>query len=106
MVSRFGAAKRALAPQNSHRYTRYTPPVSKRLQVVMDDDEWAEISRTAREQGVTVSQWVRATLRTARSQRATGDGPRKLGAIRAAARHAFPSGDIEQMLGEIEQGYR
>jgi hypothetical protein len=26
-------------------------------------------------------------------------------AVREAARHAYPTGDIEQMLGEIERGY-
>jgi hypothetical protein len=31
---------------------------------------------------------------------------RKLGAVRAGARPAFPSADIEQMLEEIERGYR
>jgi hypothetical protein len=30
----------------------------------------------------------------------------KLRAVRAAARHEFPTGDIDQMLSEIEQGYR
>jgi hypothetical protein len=28
-----------------------------------------------------------------------------LDAVRAAARHSFPSGDIEAMLAEIEKGY-
>lgn len=29
----------------------------------------------------------------------------RLQAIRAAARHAFPTADIEQMLAETERGY-
>jgi len=28
-----------------------------------------------------------------------------LAAIRTAARHAFPTGDIDEMLGDIERGY-
>lgn len=31
---------------------------------------------------------------------------RKLAAIRAAARHEFPTADIDRMLNEIESGYR
>ena len=34
-----------------------------------------------------------------------GDVSKKLEAIRAAAKHEFPTGDIEDMLAEIEQGY-
>jgi hypothetical protein len=30
---------------------------------------------------------------------------KKLKAIRAAVRHQFPAGDIQQMLAEIERGY-
>jgi len=33
------------------------------------------------------------------------DADRKVQAIRAAARHAFPTADVEQMLAEIEGGY-
>jgi hypothetical protein len=34
-----------------------------------------------------------------------GDVEKKPAAIRAAAKHEFPTGDIETMLAEIEQGY-
>jgi hypothetical protein len=33
------------------------------------------------------------------------DAERKLKVIRAAVRHKFPSGEIQQMLAEIERGY-
>jgi hypothetical protein len=35
----------------------------------------------------------------------TGDQARKLAAVRAAARHDFPTAEIDRMLEEIEQGY-
>ena len=43
-------------------------------------------------------------------QEASGDQPAiaaevKLEAVRDAAAYDFPTGDIEQMLAEIEQGY-
>lgn len=34
-----------------------------------------------------------------------GDSERKLASVRAAAAHAFPSGDVDDMLAEIERGY-
>ena len=59
----------------------------------------------AKRHRTTVAEWVRQTLRSARRQEPRGDAERKLKVIRAAARHEFPSGDIQQMLAEIERGY-
>lgn len=79
--------------------------MSKRLQVLLDESEWREIQRAARARRVTIAEWVRQALRLARRQEPSGDLDRKLAAVRAGARHAFASGDIEQILDEIEQGY-
>lgn len=49
--------------------------MSKRLQVVLDEEELREIQEA------------------------------KLAAIQAATRHAFPAPEIEAMLAEIERGY-
>ena len=78
--------------------------MSIRLQVVMDESELREIQESARRQRVTVSEWVRRVLRAARRAEPGPDSGRKLDAIRAASRHAFPTGDIEQMLAEIGRG--
>lgn len=79
--------------------------MSKRLQVILDDAEFDELQRVAERDGVTTSEWVRRVLRRARCERADGNPARKLAAIRAATRHSFPTGDIDQMLDEIAQGY-
>ena len=79
--------------------------MSKRLQVLLDETELRAVQRAARGEGMTVAEWVRGALRAARRDRSTTDAARKLAAVRAAARHAFPTGDIGQMLAEIEQGY-
>ena len=79
--------------------------MTKRLQVLLDDGELREIQRLARAQRLTVAEWVRQTLRAARRRQPSGDVQKKLGAIRAATRHAFPTADIEQMLAEIARGY-
>jgi hypothetical protein len=79
--------------------------MSKRLQVLLEDAEWREIQRAARAQRVTVAAWVREALRAARRREPRGDSTRKLEVVRAAARHAFPTADIDQMEAEIERGY-
>jgi hypothetical protein len=79
--------------------------MSKRLQVLLDETELREIQRLARRQGVTVADWVRQALRAARCREPVGDPKRKLEAVRAAAKHSFPTGDIDEMLSEIEHGY-
>jgi predicted transcriptional regulator len=79
--------------------------MSKRLQVLLDDQEWREVQRTARASHMTVAGWVRQALRAARERRPVADAGRKLDVIRGAARHAFPTADIDQMLAEIERGY-
>jgi hypothetical protein len=52
-----------------------------------------------------VSEWVRQALRSARRAEPGTDAGKKLDALRAAAHHGFPAGDIERMLAEIERGY-
>lgn len=79
--------------------------MSKRLQVLLEESELAEIQRTARRHEMTVAEWVRQALRTARRQEPEREAEEKLDAIHQAARHSFPAPDIGQMLAEIEQGY-
>ncbi len=79
--------------------------MSKRLQVVLDDAEYREVSRAARRKGLSVSEWVRRSLRETRSAQPASDASKKLAVVRAAAGHGFPTADIDQMLREIEQGY-
>ncbi len=80
--------------------------MSKRLQVICDEGEYRLIRRQARLRGVTVSEWVRQALRAAMREQPSVKAERKLAAVRAAARHAFPAPDIDRMLEEIERGYR
>jgi hypothetical protein len=80
--------------------------MSIRLQVVLEEPELREIQQAARRERLTVSEWVRRCLRDARRRRPGRDAGRKLQAIRAAARHALPTADIDPMLAEIESGYR
>jgi hypothetical protein len=78
---------------------------SKRLQVLLDDAELAEIRKLARRQRLTTAAWVRQALRAARREQPGADAKKKLATVRAATTHAFPTADIDQMLAEIERGY-
>ncbi len=72
--------------------------MSKRLQVILDDKEMRDVQRIAKRQQMTVSEWVRQALRAAQRQVPLTDSNKKLGVVRAAARHDFPTGDVDQML--------
>jgi hypothetical protein len=80
--------------------------MTKRLQVLLDDPEWREIQRAARARRLSVAEWVRQALRAARKKEPLGDLDRKLAAVRVGARHEFPTAEVDQMLDEIERGYR
>jgi hypothetical protein len=75
------------------------------MQVLIQDTEFRRFQRIAKRKGLTLAEWVRQVLRLAAGSESVGDGDRKLALVRAAARHAFPAPDVEQMLAEIEKGY-
>ncbi len=78
--------------------------MSKRLQVLLDEAEFAEIQRLARRRRMSTAEWVRQALRAARQAEPGSEARRKLETIRAAAGYAFPTADIDQMLHEIGRG--
>ncbi len=80
--------------------------MSTRLQVVVDEAELESYQRAARRHGLTLSDWVRRHLRDAERDVPTGDVATKLAAVRAAAAHEFPTGDIDEVLSDIERGYK
>ena len=81
--------------------------MSKRLQVLLADDEMSDIQLLAQRERLTVGEGVRRTLREARSHKSLKDPAAKLRAVRRAVEHSdgVPEVDIDQMLREIEQGY-
>ena len=78
--------------------------MSTRLQVILDDAEFAEVRRAARVNRMTVAEWVRRAMRAAREAQPSQDAAVKLQAVREAARFQYPTGDIEEMLADIERG--
>jgi hypothetical protein len=79
--------------------------MAKRLQVILQDPEYREIQRLARARHLSIAEWVREALAVARRKEPLGDAGKKLDVVRAAARHTYPTADIDRMLSEIESGY-
>ena len=91
--------------------------MGKRLEVLLDDAEYAAIEEAAERRQVSVSEWVRQALRDTRQAELTEvrrkpdnhKGPeriaRKLKALERAAQYNHPTADIDQMLQEIKDGY-
>src|SRR5208283_695048 len=59
--------------------------MSKRLQVLLPDDEMSDIKRLAKRELLTVGEWVRRALRDARASRPVIDPETKLKAVRREA---------------------
>lgn len=79
--------------------------MTQRLQVLLDDAEFAEIRRIARRHRMTVAEWVRQALRVAKSDEPAVEPRRKLMVVREATAGSYPTADIDQMLAETERGY-
>jgi hypothetical protein len=79
--------------------------MTKRLQVLFEDEELAAIQRLAKRRRQTTAAWVRDTLRAAREAQEYPDPQPKLRAIREALAYDYPTGDIEIINAEIERGY-
>jgi hypothetical protein len=77
--------------------------MTKRLEVRFDDAEMREIQAAARRKGVTVAEWVGHAVRRAHTEASQPDSTEKLAALNRAMRHEFPTGDIEDLLADVER---
>ncbi|MGQ0679847.1 MAG: antitoxin [Actinomycetota bacterium] len=81
--------------------------MSMRLQIVISEQELAEVKAAARAARLSLSEWVRQALREARKDRDSRLPDDALEAlIEQASIHQFPAPEIEQMNQEIADGYR
>ncbi len=80
--------------------------MSKRLQVLLPEQEMADLQRLAKRERLTLGEWVRRTLREARAGRPATEPEAKLKSLRRAVKYSFPTADVEQMLSETERGYQ
>ncbi len=79
--------------------------MSKRLQVLLSDKEYARVQRLAKRRKQTLGGFVREILRNATPPRTEEDASEKLKVIEKAANYSFPVGDLDVLLAEIESGY-
>lgn len=76
--------------------------MSKRLQIILPDDEYQAVAQAARRQGKPVARVVRESIRRMLSEE--GEIEQRIAAVLNFARSAGPTGDIDQILAEIERG--
>ncbi len=70
----------------------------------MPDDEYRAVADVARRQRTSVSRIVRDSLRRTVAEEQQETPERRIAAVLRFARYAGPTGDIEELLGEIERG--
>lgn len=78
--------------------------MSKRLQVILDAREYKSFQQIAKETGVSLGEWVRQVLRHTAEGISRKSSQSKLKAIAKSQRHHFPTGDINDILSDIERG--
>jgi hypothetical protein len=80
--------------------------MSKRLQVVVKDEELERYARTAEVAGLSMSEWARQALRAAERKRSSGDVGAKLAVIRKAVSLETDGHevDVDTMLAETDAG--
>ncbi|HUG48176.1 MAG TPA: hypothetical protein VMP67_07155 [Candidatus Limnocylindria bacterium] len=79
--------------------------MSKRLQIVMPDEEYRAVARAARRRGRPIAQVVRDSLRrTLAEEEVQVDPERRIAAVLRFARFNGPTGEIDALLDEIERG--
>ena len=79
--------------------------MSKLVQVTLSDSEFQEIAKLAQSQNLSVADWMRVVISLSLRRESTIEIGRKLAVIRAAAQYAYPTGDMDCLLSDIEKGY-
>ena len=77
--------------------------MSKRLQVLVSEEELGKYKRVAFRQELSVGEWVRRTLYQAVREGDVKPAEQKLAAIEEAMKLNLPTSDIEQMIRESEE---
>jgi hypothetical protein len=78
--------------------------MSKRLQILVSEREAEQFRRSAEREGQSLSEWARLAMRDVQKRQAMKTSEQKLRALERALTHSHPTGDVEQMLAEIESG--
>lgn len=79
--------------------------MSKRLQVLLDEEQFTRYQKIAKRKSMALGEWVRQALERSAMLESTKPAAEKLAALRRALNHDGPTGPIEQMIEETERGY-
>lgn len=80
--------------------------MSKRLQVILPDEEFRALANAARRQGKPVASVVLESLRRTLAEETVLDPEQRIARVLRFARFSGPTGDIGQILEEIDRGRR
>ena len=79
--------------------------MSKRLQVILPDDEYRSLTNAAKNHDQSVSSFVRSSLKfSCRLPASKKTAEERLALIMRFAKYQGPTADIEHLLEEIEEG--
>lgn len=78
--------------------------MSKRLQVVISDDEYRAVERVARRWEQPIAEVVRASLKRTVEEAREPAPEERIAAVLRFARFEGPTGDIASLLADIEAG--
>ena len=79
--------------------------MTKRLQVLLSEEDYADITSASKESDTTVSEWVRSALHAAlRNKRSSLSSSERVSRILRYAKFSGPTADMDQILSEIQQG--
>jgi len=78
--------------------------MSKRLQIIVTDEEAEQLRRCAEREGMTLSEWARRALEHAQKNQPGPTRERKLEVLEKALQCGHPTSPIDEMLSDIERG--
>jgi hypothetical protein len=78
--------------------------MSKRLQVVVSDADYRDVTRLAKKRAVPVAEVVRQSLRRTVEEAAERSPEERIANVLRFARFSGPTGDLGSMLEDIEKG--
>ena len=82
----------------------YTHKMSKRMQILVPDAEYKEVLRITKNMGTSVADWVRDLISEGIQKRQRKSADAKIAAVLRYAKFKGPTGSIDQILKEIDEG--
>ena len=80
--------------------------MSKRLQVLLSDQEYKKLAQHAKLESLPLGTWVRSVLRRVTESNSSKSIDDKLKVLHRAQNINAPTASITEMIREIEDGYR